>query len=167
MAKNPDDKLAKEAKRLGVTESKVKLAGFKGKDSPDKMERERKRQKRMADDRLEKRIAKAKAAAKMKPIDKRKALLIARLKNIRSHTRSNAYSDQNLKAWIEELELIDNHARAWNTATKNGTRPYAPGNKKKKTANDIIDAMDLDGMDIEDVETVGEADADETGADKQ
>lgn len=137
-------KIAEEARSLGVKRSRVRLTGFKGKEDPVKLAKEQARQEKLADDRVEKRIARAKATANMKPIDKRRALLEARFKNVKSRTRESAYSDDNIKAWIEEWNLIKTNPKAWNIATKNGTVPYSPGSKRKKSAQDILSGMDLE-----------------------
>lgn len=137
------EKIAAEAKALGIKPSRVSLSGFKDK-SPDKLAKEEARNKKLIEKRLKGRVAQAKENAKKKPIEKRRGLLVARLKAVKSRRRPNTYSDANIKAWIEELDLIDNNPKSWNKATANGTKPYTPGNKKKRTARDILDGMDLD-----------------------
>lgn len=144
VAKEASETLAEKAAALGITPSKVSLTGFKGKDSPEKTLKEQKRHDKISESRLENRIAKAAAADKMKPIEKRQALLKSRFRNIKSKTRPAAYSDKNLKAWLEEYELIQANPKAWDIATKNGTIPYVPGDRKKKTPKDKIDGMDLE-----------------------
>lgn len=140
-----DEKLLTEAKSLGITRSKVSMAGFNVKDlSPEKIEKEEGKQNKLADKRLKGRVEQAKLDAKKKPIDKRKALLVGRFKAIKSRTRPNSYSDANIKAWIEELNMIDNNPKSWNKITKSGTISFIPGNRKKKTAHEILDGMDLE-----------------------
>ena len=136
-------KIEDEAKSLGITSSKVSMTGFKD-NKPEKVEKEKERHKKLVAKRLASRIAKAKATAKMKPIDKRKAVLVARFKVVKSRTRPNTYTDANIKAWLEEYNMINNNPKAWNKITKNGTVGFVPGNKKKKTAKDILNGMDLE-----------------------
>jgi hypothetical protein len=137
------DEPPREAKSLGVTQSKVNLAGFKDK-SPDKVEKEAERHAKLVEKRTKNRIAKAKAKDKASPLDLRKGVLTSRLKAVKSRRRARTYSTANVKAWIEELNLINNTPKAWMKATKSGLVPYSPGNKKKRTAQDLLDAMDLD-----------------------
>ena len=140
-----DEKLLAEAKTLGVTRSKVSMSGFNVKDlSPEKIAKEEDKQNKLADERLKTRVEQAKLDAKKKPIEKRKALLVSRFKAVKSRTRPNSYSDANIKAWIEELNMINNNPKSWNKLTKNGTIPFIPGNRKKKTAHEILDGMDLE-----------------------
>ena len=140
-----DEKLLTEAKTLGVTRSKVSMSGFNVKDlSPEKIAKEEDKQNKLADKRLKTRIEQARLDAKKKPIEKRKALLVSRFKAVKSRTRPNSYSDANIKAWIEELNMINNNPKSWNKLTKNGTIPFIPGNRKKKTAHEILEGMDLD-----------------------
>ena len=135
--------LEEEAKLLGVKKSRVVMTGYKGKKA-DMVEKETARHKKLVEKRLENRIARAKKVAKMKPIDLRKAALKSRFKTVQSGKRQAIYTDAILRAWIEELDLINSNPKAWNKATKNGTRSYTPGSKKKQTAKDILDKMDLD-----------------------
>lgn len=137
------DDVEGEAKTLGVKQSKTTLSSFKDKN-PDKLEKERVRQEKLKANRTEKRIAKAKALAKLKPIDKRRNLLRSRFRAVTSRARPNTYSNANLEAWIEELNMIDDNPKQWNRITKNGTVNFTPGNKKKQTARDKLDAMNLD-----------------------
>ena len=140
-----DEKLLTEAKTLGITRSKVSMSGFNVKDlSPEKIAKEEDKQNKLADKRLKTRVEQAKLDAKKKPIEKRKALLVSRFKAVKSRTRPNSYSDANIKAWIEELNMINNNPKSWNKLTKNGTIPFIPGNRKKKTAHEILDGMDLE-----------------------
>jgi len=135
---------ANEAAALGIVGSKVKLSTFKGRDNPVAAEKEKARHDKLAAQRLQNRIAQAKANAKLKPIDKREALLVARFKAIKSKVRPNTYTDKNIKAWIEELKMINRNPKSWNKATANGTKPYVPDNRKARTASDILDGMDLE-----------------------
>ena len=132
-----------EAKALGVKESKVKMSSFKDKDSV-KIERETKKHEKLCALRIENRIAKAKVLAKMKPIDKRRALLVGRFKAVRAKARTYTYSDKVIEAWTEEFKVINNDPKMWITATANGTTQFVPGNRKKKTPKERLDAMDLD-----------------------
>ena len=143
------DKIDREAEQLGIKTSKVKTTGFRSKKgvTQTQIEKEEKRNADLIAKRTEKRIAKARAGAKMKPIDKRKALLVGRFRAVRARTRAHTYSDANLKAWIEELNLINNNPGQWNKITQKGKLNYTPGNKKKKTARDILDGMNLDDED--------------------
>lgn len=135
-------KIAAEAKALGIKPSRVSLSGFKDKN-PDKIAKEEARNKKLIAKRLKVRVAQAKE--KKTPIEKRRELLVARLRAVKSRRRANTYSDENIKAWVEELNMIDNNPKSWIKATASGTKPYTPGNKKKRTARDILDGMDLDG----------------------
>jgi hypothetical protein len=137
------DAIENEAATLGIKESKVKMATYKEKD-PVKIEKEETRHRKLIKKRTANRIDKAKVAAKMKPIDKRKALLIGRFKAIRAKTRTYTYSNKNVEAWTEELNMIKNNPKGWKQVTENGTIPFAPGNKTKKTAKQLLDNMDLD-----------------------
>ena len=137
--------LEEEARKLGVKRSKVSMGGFNVKDkTPDKAAKEEYRHKILADRRLKARVAKAKAVAKMKPIEKRKVLLIGRFKAIRARVRAHTYSDKNIEAWREEYELIINNPKRWIRITENGKKPYTPGNKRKKSAKEQLDSMNLD-----------------------
>lgn len=136
-------KLEKEAATLGIKKSKVLMSGYKDKN-PDKLEKEKAKHDKLVNKRLEGRVAKAKADAKKKPIDKRRALLKGRFRAVRSRRRPRTYSDKNIKAWVEEFNMIENNPQGWNRATANGTKPFTPSNKKKKTAREILDAMELD-----------------------
>lgn len=139
---NGEITLEEEAKALNITKSKVSTASFKHK-KPEELARENKRQAKLADDRLRVRIDAKKIQAKMKPIDKRKELLVARFKAIRAKTRPNSYCDANIKAWTEEYEMIMSNPKMWNNLTKKGTISFIPANKKKMTAKQKLDAMDL------------------------
>lgn len=135
--------LLEEAKTLGIKLPRLSIGGLKTKD-PKTVAKEELRQKKQFNHLLRHAIAKKKAEAKMKPIEKRRAVLIARLKVVKSRTRAHTYSDANIKAWIEELNLINGNPNSWNQITVKGTKPYTPGNKRKKTARDILDGMDLE-----------------------
>lgn len=131
-----------EAERLDIPIPKTSMTGFKGK-KPSEIEKEEARLKKHVAGILKIAIAKKKADAKLKPIDRRKAYLTSRFKAVRSRTRAHTYSDANIKAWLEEYKLIENNPKAWNKITKKGTVNYTPGSKKKKTAKDILDGMNL------------------------
>ena len=144
--KTERETLLAEAEELGVTMSKMKMSGFtvRGKPpDPAALARERKRQENLVDERLKNRVEQAKLNAKLKPIEKRKNLIVSRFKAIRSNSRANTYSNKNIEAWLEELKLIESSPKSWVKLTMNGTKPYIPGNKKKKSARDILDGMDL------------------------
>jgi len=144
-AKTEREKLLAEAKALGVTRSKISVAGLNIKDkTPEKVAKEEARMNKLADERLKARVEQAKLDAKKKPIDKRRDIIVARFKAIKSRTRPHTYSDKNIKAWLEELNMINNNPKSWVKVTKNGTIPFVPGNRKKKTAKEILDEMDLD-----------------------
>lgn len=146
-ATKKDEKLLAEAKALGITRSKIEMSGFhvKGKPpEPDMIEKEEKKQNKMADERLKNRVEQARLDAKKKPIEKRKALIVSRFKAVKSRFRPRTYSEANLKAWLEELDMINNSPKSWVKITRNGTVPFVPGNRKKKTARDRLDEMDLD-----------------------
>ena len=144
---NENEKLLAEAKALGVTQPKVRMAGFtiRGKTpEPTIIEAEEKKHKKLADEKLKIRVHEAKQRAKQKPIDKRRDLIKSRFKAVKNRTRANTYSDKNIQAWLEELNLIENNPKSWIRLTKNGTIPFVPGNRKKKTAREILDSMDLE-----------------------
>ena len=141
------DNLLAEAKTLGVTRSKVKTTSFtvRGKTpGPEVLAKETEKHEKLADKRLKIRVKEAKQRAKQKPIDKRKDLLKSRFRAVRNRTRANTYSDKNIKAWLEELNLIQNNPKSWVKQTNNGKNPFIPSNRKKKTAKEILDGMDLD-----------------------
>jgi hypothetical protein len=140
------DILIAEAKRLGLKIPKISIAGFKSK-KPGDIEKEKARVKKQLVHLLQHAIANAKANAKLKPIDKRRALLRSRFKAVKARDRAHTYSDKNIKAWLEELKMINNNPKSWNKLTKNGTVPFVPGNRKKKTARDILDGMNLEEED--------------------
>ncbi len=137
-------KVEEEAKALGVKKTRVVMAGFKEKSNSDKMDKEKARHKKLVKKRMVRRIEKAKEKAKMKPIDKRKALLASRLKAHRARQRARTYSDKTIQAWLEEYQLIVNSPKMWNQLTKNGKDNYVPGNKKERTMRDVLDSMNLD-----------------------
>ena len=140
--KNPEPSFD-EAKTLGIKTSKTSLSGFKTKGPAD-TSREAKKHEELASARTKNRITKAKAAAKMKPVDKRRLLLQGRFKAVRARTRPNTYTDAMIKAWIEELNVIQNNPKHWITETNNGKDPYPRPGKKAKTASALLDSMDLD-----------------------
>ncbi len=140
---NPKEKVD-EAEALGIKRSKVKFSSFNGKGDPAKVDREEKRHNKFAAKRVENRVAKAKAEAKMKPIDKRLALLVGRLKAVKSRDRANTYSDKVVEAWTEEYKIIKNSPKTWNKITENGKIPFSPGNKRKKTAKQLLDQMNIE-----------------------
>ena len=133
-----------EAKTLGISRSKISMAGFKDKDKPEKMLKEATRQEKLADKRVANRVAKTKAKAAIKPIDKRKKLLQARFKAVRTRKRGVTYTNKIIEAYTEEYNLIINNPKSWLQQTANGTKPYAPGNVRKKTAKELLESMDLD-----------------------
>lgn len=136
-------KVEDEAKALGVKGSKIKMGTFKDKD-PAKIEKEKAKHEKLAAKRQANRVEKAKEKAKMKPIDKRRALLVGRFKAIRAKARTYTYSNKNVEAWTEEFNMIKDSPKEWIRVTKNGTEPYNPGNKRKKTAKELLDSMDLE-----------------------
>lgn len=135
--------LIAEAEALGIKLPRLSYAGVKDK-KPENLAKEKVRQDKQFIHLLQDAIAKHKANAKLKPIEKKRALLIARMKAVKSQTRAHTYSDAIINAWIEELKLIDSNPKSWNKITVNGTKPYTPSNKRKKTARDILDGMDLE-----------------------
>ena len=144
-AESEVEKIAAEAKLLGIKSSKVSISGFNVRNiTPEKRDKEEAKHRKLAEKRLKGRVAKVKADAKKKPIDKRRELLVGRFKAIRSRVRASTYSDKNIEAWTEEYNLITNNPKQWNRVTKNGKAPYAPGNKRKKTAKELLDTMNLD-----------------------
>ena len=146
MAENKEDlkaNLIKEAETLGIKIPRTTIAGFKAK-KPQDLEKEKVRIEKNLLKWLQTMITKAKAIAKLKPIEKRRAVLVARLKAVKSQARAHTYTDVILRSWIEELDMIDRNPKSWNTATVKGTKPYIPASKRKKTAKDILDGMDLE-----------------------
>ena len=141
MAENEKPSKENEAKALGVKASKVNLAGSKIK--PESLDKEQSRHNRLIAKRVANRIEKAKKLAKMKPIDKRKALLIGRFRAVTSKTRAVTYSEKVIKAWTEEFEMINNNPKIWRERTGNGTRSFVPANRKKMTAKERLEHMDL------------------------
>lgn len=132
-----------EAERLGIPIPKTSMTGFKGK-KPSEIEKEEIRLKKHVVGILKIAIAKQKADAKLKPIDRRRAYLASRFKAVKSRTRAHTYSDANIKAWLEEYNIIINTPKRWNKITNNGKVNFTPGNKKKQTARDVLDGMNLD-----------------------
>lgn len=135
--------LIEEAKALGIKLPKVSLAGLKSK-KPEDIEKEKTRLAKGRIEWLKTMIAKKKAEAKMKPIDKRRAVLAARFRAVKSRNRAHTYTNKNIEAWLEEYNLINSNPKSWNKITSNGTKSYTPGNKRKKSAKDILDGMDLE-----------------------
>ncbi len=140
--KSEVDSLIEEAELLGIRIPRTSTAGFKSK-KPEDLEKEKVRVAKNKIKWLQIMIAKAKVLAKMKPIDKRRELLKSRFKAIRSRDRAHTYSNKNVEAWIEEYNLINSNPKSWNKITTNGTKPFTPGNKKRQTAKDKLDGMDL------------------------
>lgn len=146
--KPEEETLEQEAKRLGVTKSKVDMSGFmslntQGK-TPDKITKEQKRQEKLANERLAARVAQKKIDDKKTPIEKRKELIVGRFKAVRSKTRAHTYTDKMIEAWTEEYNLIKRSPKQWIKITDNGKIPFAPGNKRKKTAKELLDSMNLE-----------------------
>lgn len=141
---NAEEVKVSEADTLGIKGSVIKMAGFKGKDDPAKVAKEEKRHEKLIETRIANRIAKAKALAKMTKIQKRKALIVSRFKAIRAKKRTYTYSNKNVAAWTEELEMINNNPKQWIHMTANGTKPFNASNKRKMTAKEKLDGMDLD-----------------------
>lgn len=135
--------LSEEAKLLGIKSSVVRMAGFKS-NKPEDIAKEKKRHEALVAKRIEKRIAKAKRDDKLKLIDKRRLLLVARFNAVKSEKRPNTYSNANLKAWLEEYNMIKANPKSWNKQTGNGTKPFVPGNRRKKTPKEQLQGMDLD-----------------------
>lgn len=140
--------LIKEAGTLGIKLPRTSISGFKSK-KPEDIEKEKVRVEKDLILWLQTVIAAAKAEAKLKPIDKRRALLISRMRAVKARARAHTYSDANIKAWLEELAMIDSNPKSWNKITKSGTVNFTPGNKRKRTARDILDEMDLEDKDEE------------------
>ena len=137
------EELLAEAKTLGIKLPRLSSAGVKDRSTKN-IAKEEVRQKKQFIRILQLAIANKKDDAQMEPIDKRRILLVSRFKAVKSRTRANTYSDANLKAWIEELDMINNNPKSWNKITAKGTKGFTPSNKKKKTARDILDSMDLE-----------------------
>lgn len=135
--------LIEEAISLGLKIPRLSIGGIKN-TKPENIAKEKARQNKQLIYSLKTMIAKHIANAKMKPIERRKALLVSRLKAVKARDRASTYSDVIVKAWLEELEMISSNPKAWNKTTTNGTKPYTPSSKKKKSALDILDEMDLE-----------------------
>ncbi len=144
-AKAGDKALLAEAEALGIKESRVSLTGFKSKKGikPEDIVREEARVAKKTRSRLAKAVTNAKALAKMKPINKRLALLISRFKAVVSRTRPQNYTDEIIAAWTEEYNLIKSSPRSWVKLTSNGKTPFVPQGRKKKTAREKLDELDL------------------------
>lgn len=145
-AEAADDKLKAEAEALGVKGSRILLAGFKSKKNikPEDIVREEERVAAKAKRRLAKNVDKARVRAKMSPIEKRVKLLVSRFKAVISKRRAHTYSDKIIKAWTEEYNLIKSSPRSWKKQTNNGKTPFISAEKKKKTAREQLEAMDLE-----------------------
>lgn len=143
MAEEIKDKMAEEAEILGVTKSKIKVSGYKEKD-PGKVAKELARHKKQVDQRVKNRIEKTKVKAKMTPIQIRKALLVGRFKAVRAKSRERTYSNKIIEAWTEEFNMINNNPKQWIKLTSNGMQQFTPGNKKKQSAKELLDSMNLD-----------------------
>ena len=137
------DVLMAEAKTLGLDIPRLSIAGLRSKD-PKNVAKEEARQAKQLVYLLKVSIEKAKEKARTKPIKKRRALLVSRFKAVKARDRAFTYSDANIKAWLEELNLIDSNPKSWNKITAKGTLPFTPSNKKKKSARDILDGMDFE-----------------------
>lgn len=141
------EKLLAEAKALGVTRSKIDMTSFtvRGKTpAPAVLAAETEKQEKLADKKLKARVEQAKVDAKKKPIEKRMELLKGRFRAVTSESRAHTYSDKNLKAWLEEYNLIKDNPKMWIKLTNNGKIPFVPDNRKKKTTKQILEAMNLD-----------------------
>ena len=133
----------REASIHGVSKSRVLFSGFKGKSDPDKLAREEAKHKKLNHIRVENRIKKAKKLDKMKPVDKRRSLLIARLRGAKNRNRPRSHSIVLLELFAKELEFIQQNPKGWTKVTKNGTIPYG-GHGKKASIEERLEAMDLD-----------------------
>ncbi len=135
--------LIEEARKLGIKLPIVNIKGFKS-IKPEDIIKEKARLDKDFITWLKIMIAKKKVEAKMSPIDKRRALLNGRLRAVKARVRAHTYSDATIKAWLEELDMINRNPKSWNKITGKGARNYVPGNKREKTARDILDGMDLE-----------------------
>ena len=132
--------MAEEAKTLGVKTSKVMSKRFTGKD----LEKEEARNAKLVADRTANRIKKAKAAANMTPIKKRRAMIEAKIKGEKAAPQRR-WSDRVLRTYVEELQIIKSSPKVWKERTQNGKIPYPNTPAKKKTAMQLAtEAMDLD-----------------------
>ena len=141
--KRTKEELFEEAKTLGVSIPRVQMSGFKS-TKPVEVEKEKARVEKEILSQTEAAIAKKKANAKKKPIDKRRELLEGRFKAVKTRQRAHTYSNKNIEAWLEEYNMIKRNPKGWNKITQNGKLSFTPGNKKKQTAKDILDGMDFD-----------------------
>ena len=135
--KEPD---VNEKVALGISESNV--TQFNNvKESL--REKEKARHEKLKAKRIENRIAKKKAEAKLRPIDKRRNLLMARLGRVKGKQTEHHTPAGVLKEWIDELKMIKSAPKAWNERTQNGSRPFKV-QKTGDTVQDKLNAMDLD-----------------------
>lgn len=129
-----------EAKLLGIKGSKIKCERFTGKDA----EKEEAKHEKFAAKRLENRITKAKAKAKLSPVKRRSKLIKAKLSAHANMPSLRKYSETHLKNLIKEKKVIDDNPKAWVSLTKNGTEPFPITPVKKRTALQEIETMNLD-----------------------
>lgn len=101
---------------------------------PKLMAAEELKQAEFAKRRRKTRLAKLKAPPKT-PIQVRKAVLAARLRKVKARKPHN-YRKEQLIVWAKEYELIKNRPDSW--------RPGCIRAKKKKTAQDFIDELQID-----------------------
>ncbi len=98
------------------------------------LEKEEKKQAELAARRKKNRVAKLKAKP-LTPIQVRKALLGARLRKVKSR-HPHTYRKEQLIVWAKEYEIIQNRPSSWS--------PGCIRAKKKKSAQDFIDELNID-----------------------
>lgn len=144
----PDEKqtasVEEEAKRLGVTGSKVSMGGYSN-TNPAKKVAEEKRHEGLVATRLANRVAKKKAEDQLTPFDKRRGVLVARLKQIKAKKTPSSTPKETVAEWIKELKLMDGKGgeKTWNIRTDKGTKPFTKPKKATGVDAELAD-MDLD-----------------------
>ena len=118
-----------EAKKLGVSKSRIRMPGIKSKDK----EKETKKHEKLVATRTANRIEKKKAEAKLKPVDKRKALLEARLRKVAAGNQATNYTNETINSWVDELAFIKKSPAAWKKGCMKGG--------KQPSLKDKIDAV--------------------------
>lgn len=101
---------------------------------PRLLQKEEAKQKELAAKRKKNRVAKIKAKPRT-PIQVRKAILAARLRKVKNR-QSHTYRKEQLIAWAKEYEIIQNRPKSWSQGCVRA--------KKKKTAQDFIDELNID-----------------------
>ena len=128
-----DDNVTLE-QTVTIPKSRIMMAGFKDKDNPIKMKAEEERQEKLAAARQKNRKKRIIENAKLTPIEVRKRQLTATLR--RCKKSATTYRPEMIRAWIKELKIIQNTPDEWG--------PNCVGVKKKKSGQELLEAMNLD-----------------------